>query len=549
MSLQLRDCHLLSGWLNLGEPNGFVIWPPADLGGQPIPGSVSLVNNLFERVNTSLDPDTGPCWWGGGQSAATIDLSLAATNNLFRGGWLFLAPAPATAGDWVFENNLFDKVVLAQDQSQPLDYAHNAYWPCVGTWPEDVDGELFHGQVEHLYPTTTRGTYTDGTYETGNELKLTDEPPYRTQTGLLGDFYLEDDSPLSGAGSCPPASVGLYHYTTSTSQAKEDGAGNVTIGMHYIALETAGANAGQPKDSDGDQIPDYVENWHGDGDYSAHTDTETSWLLPETVSGTPDARNPVYGDIDLDGDGLTGAAETVLGKEPLVMDNPFASAALSLQDTVSGTVSIPLNVDPSVDEGVSMEFMVDGEPAAAVVHKVDGNWVAEWDTMLLANGMHYMAIEVHIDGGGESTAIPSPAKFLRVQNDICFPGALLMAGDALCVNAQTVHTNGTWTMDVYDDQNNLVAALDGNVDENGFCRGGDPSEEGVTFSLLDEEGNALESDYFTVTVTTSAVPGSGGGSASASEKYGRELSWGPNDRPGRWVVAYLSAFPGHLDWR
>jgi len=32
-------------------------------------------------------------------------------------------------------------------------------------------------------------------------------------------------------------------------------------------------------DYDADGIPDYVENWHGDGHYSLHTDTETDLLI------------------------------------------------------------------------------------------------------------------------------------------------------------------------------------------------------------------------------------------------------------------------------
>ena len=103
---------------------------PAGFGAEPIPGSVMLFNNSFDRVNACLDPDLGPAHWGGTHSAPTVDLRLTATNNTFRGGWLLLEPVRAFAGDWVFENNLFDKVVFAQDTALPLDFDFNAYYPC-----------------------------------------------------------------------------------------------------------------------------------------------------------------------------------------------------------------------------------------------------------------------------------------------------------------------------------------------------------------------------------------------------------------------------------
>ena len=57
-------------------------------------------------------------------------MQVQAYNNLFKGGlWLHLEPVPASAGNWTFKDNLFDKVDLVQDTSQPLDYDYNGYWP------------------------------------------------------------------------------------------------------------------------------------------------------------------------------------------------------------------------------------------------------------------------------------------------------------------------------------------------------------------------------------------------------------------------------------
>jgi hypothetical protein len=80
-----------------------------------------------------------------------------------------------------------------------------------------------------------------------------------------GDFYLPSDSPLIYAGSTNANRLGLYHFTTTTNlvngQEVPDGTNIVTIGYHYVATD---AN-GNPLDSNGDEIPDYIEDANGDG--------------------------------------------------------------------------------------------------------------------------------------------------------------------------------------------------------------------------------------------------------------------------------------------
>ena len=129
LSLRMQDCQLHGGWLSLGEPHHY-FFTPVDYGGEAVAGSVLWRNNLFDRVNVNLDPDTGPLyWWNEPDDLPnpTIDLQLVATNNTFHGGFLIMEPVRAKAGYWVFENNLFDKVVFAQDPRLPLNYDYNAY--------------------------------------------------------------------------------------------------------------------------------------------------------------------------------------------------------------------------------------------------------------------------------------------------------------------------------------------------------------------------------------------------------------------------------------
>lgn len=80
------------------------------------------------------------------------------------------------------------------------------------------------------------------------------------QTGPAGNFYLPSGSLLTDAGSRTAPDAGLYHFTTKTDQTKEAGT-LVDIGYHYVALDADG----DPVDSNGDGIPDYVADANGNG--------------------------------------------------------------------------------------------------------------------------------------------------------------------------------------------------------------------------------------------------------------------------------------------
>ncbi len=77
---------------------------------------------------------------------------------------------------------------------------------------------------------------------------------YNWQTNRLGNFYLPSNSPLINAGSIAAYQVGLYHFTTQTSQIKETNS-IVDIGYHYVAVDSYG----NPLDNNGSGIPDYLE--------------------------------------------------------------------------------------------------------------------------------------------------------------------------------------------------------------------------------------------------------------------------------------------------
>ena len=215
-----------------------------------------------------------------------------------------LEPIPASAGNWVFKDNLFDKVNFFKTSTRRWTSTTTPIgrYLLETTMGFELPVRLGPG------PAPTRAGSCQRPRGGGNEQVLASAPPY--QTGPLGDYYLPTATPLYHAGSRTAGDAGLFHYTTRVDQIKEGEELRdpwVNIGLHYIATTN-----GVPKDSDGDGIPDYVENWHGDGDYNSHTDTETDWQNPMTDGVTPDPSGLGYDTVDLDGDGLCGAAKRLL---------------------------------------------------------------------------------------------------------------------------------------------------------------------------------------------------------------------------------------------
>jgi hypothetical protein len=85
---------------------------------------------------------------------------------------------------------------------------------------------------------------------------------YNWQTSWLGNYYLPPGSPLLNHGDVLASQVGLYHFTILTNQVPE-GTNIVSIGYHYVAVD----QYGNPLDSNGDGIPDYLEDANGNGVY------------------------------------------------------------------------------------------------------------------------------------------------------------------------------------------------------------------------------------------------------------------------------------------
>ena len=87
--------------------------------------------------------------------------------------------------------------------------------------------------------------------------------------GPLSIYYQPTNSPLINTGSMSAASVALFHFTSTTNQVKETNS-LVDIGPHWIALNASGS----PVDTDSDGLPDFYEDWSGNGSVNSG---ETDW--------------------------------------------------------------------------------------------------------------------------------------------------------------------------------------------------------------------------------------------------------------------------------
>lgn len=166
-------------------------------------------------------------------------------------------------------NNLFQYTQVYGEATGVFNVYNNLYRGTSGYAFYDFNGgggtitnrnNAFDGTTANLggtigYNAYLNGATDDNTHTTGDIFtNLT------WVVGPLGNFYQATNSPLLNATNITADQLGLYHYTVTTNQVKETNSW-VDMGYHYVAL---GAN-GLPVDSNGDGIPDYLEDFNGNG--------------------------------------------------------------------------------------------------------------------------------------------------------------------------------------------------------------------------------------------------------------------------------------------
>lgn len=188
--------------------------------------SLAFTNCLFFRFNQSFW--TSP--------------NLAFENCTFYNGGIYLERSSPV--NWLFENCTFDGTAFDWSDSGG------------GATTIDYDAYNTNNLGWQTYP------YFDDQYGT-NEVVGPDDlmtTNYNWEASWFGDFYLPTNSPLLQRGSTTANLLGLYHFTVQTNQTI-DGDNIVTIGYHYVATD----QYGDPLDSNGDGVPDYLEDPSGMG--------------------------------------------------------------------------------------------------------------------------------------------------------------------------------------------------------------------------------------------------------------------------------------------
>jgi hypothetical protein len=196
-----------------------------------------FTNCLFFRVNTAF--------WDTHNTA-----SFTFQNCTFYNGCLVMARTGGTPY-WMIENTTFDGTAIYTqyntDGTNYLLFNYNAYDTGNTNW-----------NVQNFGFTATNTLTVVGT----NDLFVTNgSDGYDWESSWFGNFYLPTNSPLLNKGSTNANLLGLYHFTITTNQVIE-GTNIVSIGYHYVA--TTGTN-GLPLDSNGDGVPDYIEDANGNG--------------------------------------------------------------------------------------------------------------------------------------------------------------------------------------------------------------------------------------------------------------------------------------------
>jgi hypothetical protein len=229
-------------------------------------GSLGLRDSQVRGCNLSLAPT------GTGSSFV-----FGATNNFIQRSAVGLTEAGSVPFTAYCYNNLFLNDTLA------VNYTNSSSNPA---W--FIQDNLFDGTTPAVGGSTTHVTngynaFVSGSTNTLGGGNCLTNITANFATGPLGSYYYPTNGgptnlvALIHAGSTTADQLELYHYTVTTNlvnnlEVKETNS-TVSIGLHYVATDAYG----NPIDTTGDGIPDYLKDSNGNGKYDA-SDFE-NWLI------------------------------------------------------------------------------------------------------------------------------------------------------------------------------------------------------------------------------------------------------------------------------
>ncbi len=225
------------------------------------------------------------------------------------------------------------------------------------------------------------------------------------QSSWFGIFYLPTNSSLIQAGDLAASRLGLYHFTTQTNQ-EVDGTNLVTIGYHYVGTDTNG----NPLDSNGDGIPDYLEDANGDG---LVDNGEANWALAilgqpanqtaaqngsATFNVTAKGINPVYfqwffGQTNLAGETnsileLTNVQPAQAGNYFVIVSNYFGSLTSSVASL--DVVPVEITMQPTNQTtlfGENAFFSISADAFGSCAGPLTYQWLLDGTNLPVNNGI------------------------------------------------------------------------------------------------------------------------------------------------------------------
>jgi hypothetical protein len=215
-------------------------------------------------------------FWNGGCGGYVSQLDY--TNCLFDdvSMWTSWNGVPTTNCTFVLQNCLVRNGVLNLNRTAADSHGNYPLWFIHDTAFESGTLEFNDaGSGDSRWTKFDYNAYLTGADTTdpsgANDLTVTN---FNWESSWFGNFYLPTNSPLIDSGSVTADTVGLglYHFTTQTNQQKELSS-QVDRGYHYIATDAFG----NPVDTNGNGIPDYLENASGTGVVGSN---ETDWQDP-----------------------------------------------------------------------------------------------------------------------------------------------------------------------------------------------------------------------------------------------------------------------------
>ena len=193
---------------------------------------------------------------------------------------------------------------------------------------------------------------------------------------------------------------------------------------------------------------------------------------------------------------------------------------------LSGEVSLPVEI--GFDDGIDFEgfYASVGDPnETSPANELDFETVTNglpkkvvWDTRQVTNGTYQIYLGCQ---WGEFQQYESPSVTVVVSNQIWFPDSWNVASYYINVEAQSIHTNGTYQVTIFDDTGFQILQASGTNDNEGFVTYA--GLRGFVVENFDQNGEIYPSVSYQVAVNTAAA--GGGSSATTTNTIWTEFKW------------------------